>query len=106
MDDLPLMGVTHRLRQIVYELRGNARNLRIAIDELCQAPRVDKFESAIRQPVLLADFVNLHDVRMLQPRDRLGLALKAGALGGPCMAPGEDHLQGDLALEGKLASAE
>jgi len=41
--------------------------------------------------------VDLHDVRMLEPGDRLGLALKAGQVVPPGVGAGQDHLEGDQA---------
>ena len=53
-------------------------------------------------PVVLADFVDLNDVRMLDAGDGLGLATEAddGVRLGACS--GKNHLQGDQAFEASL----
>ena len=47
-----------------------------------QALPLDEFERQVRPPVVLADLVDLHDVRMLEPGDRLRLAAEAVELSG------------------------
>ena len=47
---------------------------------------------------MLADLVDLHDVRVLQPGDRLGLGAEARELRRPGVGAGEDHLEGDEAV--------
>ncbi len=39
--------------------------------------RLDEFERQVRPAFVLADLVDLHDVRMLEPGDRLGLAAES-----------------------------
>ena len=48
---------------------------------------------------MLADLVHGHDVRMLQPGDRLRFEPIS------CMVAGEDHLEGDFAIGSDLKSA-
>ena len=62
-----------------------------------RAPR-DVLHREERVPVHLADIVDLHDVRVLEPRDRLDLHAEAGQLLRPD-AQARDHLQRDRALE-------
>ena len=71
----------------------------IAAQKLRQTARVDEFQGEVRQAVLLADFVDLHDVRVLQAGDGFRFALEASALRRPSMPAGQDHLQRDLTLE-------
>ena len=47
---------------------------------LGQAAAVDELQREERQALVLADLVDLHDVRVLQPGDRLGLGAEAGQL--------------------------
>src|SRR5207248_2883617 len=49
--------------------------------------------------VVLADFIDLHDVRVVQPGYRLGLQPEAVELLTAGVGPGEDHLQGHEPLE-------
>ena len=52
---------------------------------------------------MLADLVDLHDVGVLQPGDGLGLGAEAGQLlPSPACAAGQDHLEGDEAVEPDL----
>jgi hypothetical protein len=53
-------------------------------------------------PARLADLVNLHDVRVLQPCHRLGLDPEARQLPRPGMAAAEDHLERHGAFEGQV----
>jgi hypothetical protein len=76
-----------------------------AAHPLRQAAAIDKLQSHKRPPVLLADLINLHDVRMLQaghgfrldpePRQQL-----------PCGVVGvQHHLDGDQAIQALLPGA-
>src|SRR6266478_4926608 len=51
---------------------------------------------------MLPDLMNLHDVRVLQLGDRLGLSLEASQVPGAGVGAGQDHLEGDEALEAAL----
>ena len=53
-------------------------------------------------PLVFADFVNGHDVGMIEIGRRLGLALKALHVVGRGELTGEDHLQGHDAVEAHL----
>src|SRR5262249_54534516 len=105
MHNATLMGIVHGASELQDKLSARQRRLRIAAEKLRKASRVGKFQREVRQAILLADFVNLHDIRMLQARDGLGLALKAGAVFGPGMPASQDHLQRDLTLERELPGA-
>ena len=63
---------------------------------------LDELHGEVVLPFMLADFVDGHDVRMIQPRRRLRLALKAGDLLRRGELPGPDALQGDDAIEADL----
>ena len=89
------------------------------LDELCPVPgrqgpvaahlfeagAVHEFQSEIGQAVVLGDVVNLHDVWMLQARDRLRLGMKGGPLLWAGMSSGQDHLQGHHPFEGRLSGS-
>ena len=49
--------------------------------------------------VVFADLEDLHDVRMLQAGDRLGLGAEAGHVPFAGVFTGQDHLQGHEAVE-------
>ena len=58
--------------------------------------------SAVGMAAGLADLVNLHDVRMLQPRHRLRFDAEAGQLARFGVAAGQHHLERDGAFQGQL----
>ena len=70
-----------------------------------QAAAVAELQREERQAVVLADLVDLHDVRVLQPGDGLGLGAEAGQLVRAGVAAGEDHLQGDDAVRASICRA-
>jgi len=52
---------------------------------------------------MLANFVNRHDVRMLQSRHRFGFDLEADHLDGPGLIAIQNHLQGHVSVRPDLA---
>ena len=86
-----------------------------ALDQLCrrgaarplqaraQAPALDVLELNDRPPLEIADRVNLHDVRVAQPGDDLRLGQKPFDRFGPGILAGQDHLEGDQAVQAELA---
>src|SRR5262249_54969048 len=64
---------------------------------------IDVFERKVRAAVVLADLMDLDDVRVLEPGRRLGLRAEALALHGPRVGTGQDHLQGDDSAQRGLA---
>ena len=84
------------------ELGRLARRLRLAAELAVEAAAVDEFQREERQPVLFADFVDLDDVRMLEPGDRLGFDIEAGQLMIARMGAGQHHLERDEAVEPAL----
>src|SRR5262249_61441143 len=69
---------------------------------LRQAAAFDVLQREDRYAVVLADLVDLYDVRVVQAGDRLGFRLEARPLLGAGVAAGEDHLQGDDPVELEL----
>lgn len=53
-------------------------------------------------PVVLSDFVDGDDVRVIEERDALGLGVEAMNRGRSGQLPGEDHLEGHRAIEADL----
>ena len=82
--------------------RRLVHRLRLAADPLRQAAAIDVLEREIGQPFVLADLVDLHDVRVLQTGDRLGLGVEPGQLLRPGVCAGQHHLQGDDAVQLRL----
>ena len=73
--------------------------LRISREPIVQAAAVEQLQRDERQAVRLADVVDLDDVRMAQPRDRLGLDPETREVVGPRLAAAANHLHGDQAVQ-------
>src|SRR5262245_1853083 len=97
------MGELHRAGERLEQRRGEARRLGLAGDLFLKRPAVDKLERKIRQAVVLANLVNLDDVRVLQSSDRAGLLLEALQLFRAGVRSREDHLQRDEPVQALLA---
>ncbi len=99
MDDPRLVRDVDGPGQGDHELRGLSSRLRIARQSLVEGTAVEQLQRDERQASRLADVVDLDDVVMSQPRDRLGLDPEAGEIIGSCLATASDHLQGDQAIQ-------
>ena len=79
---------------------GRARR---AVHRLLEAAAGQVFQLEERQPVRLADVIDLDDAGMLEPGDGLGLdpEPRRGRLAG--VRPGQDHLQGARAVQRQVA---
>ena len=102
MDDAVLVGVVHGPGEQLDEPGRLAGRPRVPGQVLGQAAAVHELQGEVRVAVRLADLEDLHDVLVLQRRDRLGLAPEPLPLGRPGVRPGQDHLQRDGAVEGEL----
>ena len=60
-----------------------------------QAPSLGELHDQEREPLVFADIVNLHDVRVMEPRHRLRFAPKTGQIFGAGVATPLKHFQGD-----------
>ena len=83
MDDALLVGIRHRPRELRDHFRCLLNRLRLAIDPLRKAAAIDELQRKIGQSLMLADLVNLDDIRLLKMGDRfrLGLAYALRCLG-------------------------
>ena len=68
-------------------------------EHLGQAAPLDELHRKVRPAVEVADVVHLHDVRVPQPRDHLRFSRETLALAAGREGPGEQHLEGDGAVE-------
>ena len=57
-------------------------------------------------PLVLADFKDRHDARMIQLRGRLRFGLKASHIGFGGQPSRENHFEGDDPIQSRLAGAE
>ena len=100
---IPLrVGRLHGPGQRPHPTRRPGRRLGHAADRLGEAAAFDELEREERPTVLLAHFVDLDDVGVLEPRDGLGLGAEAGRLGHAGVAPRQDHLERHLAIEADM----
>ncbi len=101
MHEIAAVCQMHRFRQRRHQSGRVARRQGLASQPACQRAALYEFKGEERPSVRLADLVDLHDVRMLQPRDGLGLYPEPRPLGWVAIGAGE-HLEGDGPLEGQV----
>ena len=77
VDDSHRVGRAHRPGQQIDEPGRLFGRLRDAVDFAGQAAAVDVFQRKVGPTALFSDLINLHDVRVLDARDRLGLGAEA-----------------------------
>ena len=102
MNDAALVSGVHGPGQRSHELGRGTRLLRCGLQDLGQAAALDELQRQVRPAFVVSDLVDLDNVRMLQAGDGLGFGAKTGPLGLPGVGPGQDHLQGDEAIEAGL----
>ena len=88
-------GAAERLDRLGRVLRA----LRFAIEFGVEVAAVDEFEREVRRAVVFADIVDLHDVRVVQLRDRFGFRTKPFEVRFADIRPTDNHLQRDDAVE-------
>jgi hypothetical protein len=78
VDDALLVRRLHRPGQRLDQPGRRPRRQRRAAQLAVEAAALDQLQREVGQPLVLADLVDLHDVRVLQAGHRLGLAAEAG----------------------------
>ena len=86
--------------------RGLRRRLRLTGGALGEAAAADVFQRKIRPALGFTDFVDLHDVWMLQRRDGLRLGAESSQRIRIAQFVGVNHLQGDESVEPNLSGLE
>jgi hypothetical protein len=104
VDDAALVGRVHGPGQPLDQLRRPLRRPGRTVELAREAAAGDELQREVRPAVLLADLVDLYDVRVLQGGDRLGLAAETGQFFRTGVAAGQDHLQGYEPLELQVSS--
>ncbi len=102
MDDALAVGRLRRQGEGLGQPGGRRRRQRRAGQGVGQAAAGAVLQGQVRQPLVLADLVDLHHVGVTQPGGRLGLAAEAGPLLGPGQGAGPDDLQGHQPPQGQL----
>src|SRR5688572_19012504 len=98
MDYAALVGMLHGGGHRDHKLRRLSGAERSAVELLCQAAAADVFKRQEGAAVLLADFVDLHDVGMSELSDGLGFGAEAGEVFRAGARAGENHLERDQAV--------
>ncbi len=93
VDDAVLMGELHGPGQGLHQPGGLLRRLRRAVELTRQRAAVHEFQGEVGKAARLVDFINLHDVGVLQTRHRLGLDAEAREIVRPGMAARQHHLE-------------
>jgi len=106
MDDTAVVGGLRGPGQRFDQLGCLARRLRPARDEPPEMRAIHILQHDVRQPVVLADVINLHHVRMVQPSDRFGFGAETGSAFRKLPGPGDDHLDRDQAFEVEITRLE
>ncbi len=99
VNDPSRVGFGHRAAQRHHHRCRHAWCLRPAVDELREAAPGDEFQGEVRQAVEIAVLVDLDDTRVLDPGDGARLDVEPGDLVVRGVGPGQDHLEGDEAIE-------
>ncbi len=106
VNDPSLVCCLYGRRQGCNQGRGLIRRHRRSRELLGQAAAVDKLHGVVRPSVRVTHVVDLHDVRVPQPRHRLRLALEPLPLVRACVRAGERHLQCNDAVQAQVAGPE
>ena len=83
--------------------RAASRGGRGAVEPVGQAPAADELHLEVGEAGVLVDVEDLDDVGVLELGDGLGLGQEPGGGLGAGVLAGQDHLQGDGAVESDLA---
>jgi hypothetical protein len=97
-----LVGEVHGTGKCFDHLGGFARRLRDAGNSLVQRFSVHEFQREIGQTLVLAYFMDLNDVGMLQPGNRRGLRIEASQLQVAGVIARQDHLDGNRPVQTAL----
>ncbi len=103
MDDAALMGIVdgagERLHQPGTRLGAQGRTVQL----LGETRAVNKLQGHVGPAVVLADVMDPDDVGMLEAGDCLGFGAEAGDPPSRRLYAGQDHLEGDQAIEACLS---
>ena len=103
MDDPESVGLGGGAGQVLQEPRGGPGGPGGPVEPGAEAPPLDVLELDVGPPVPVADGVDLNDVRVPEPGDRLGLGGEPGERVGAGVVAGQDHLECDDPVESDLA---
>ncbi len=102
VQNAPLVRIMHRPRHGRQQPPGRPEVRRKARPVGGQAAVFEQLHAEVELTLVFADFVDRHDVRVVQVGDHFGLIAKALDLGRLGPATGPDHLQSDPPMEAAL----
>ena len=106
MHDAMLVSVLSCARELLDDASRLQWRQRAAVEPRMQRSSGDVLQRQIRQSAMLADFVNLHDPRVLQLCDGLSFLLHARENFFARNAAGQQHFQSDDAIQNLLLRSE
>src|SRR5438128_1079484 len=92
-------GETQRMHLLLFSALLGVLRGEICLDPLRQAAALNELHAEVMLPFMLSNFVNRHDVRMIQVSRRFGFTVKAMHVRLRCQLPGENHLESNDAVE-------
>ena len=99
MHDAGLVRGVHRPRQRDHQFRRLASRLGCAGQPVGEAAPLQQFQRDKGEAGGRADVIDLHDIGVMQPRDRFRLEPETVQVLRPGLEVGPDHLQGDQTLQ-------
>ena len=102
MQDPVLMGVVHCLHDRHSQERRGSRVLGQSPETVFQAAAFHQLHAEVRQATHLADFVDRHDVGVLELGGVLGLAQETAQVGGTRPVAEPDHFHRDDPIQALL----
>ncbi len=102
VDDAGVVGGVDRISQGTHHFRRLARCRWPIAEASVERSAFTEFEGHERSAVVFADRVHLDDARVAELGDRLSLAQEPRPFALAGVVPGQDHLQGDVPVEGRV----
>jgi hypothetical protein len=102
MDDTLSVSLAHGPGERCRQRGGRPRRLRLVVDALVESSSRNVFERQIGLPFEFANLMDSHDIRMMQPCDRLRLGTKSIELSSARASAREHHLERDQTLQAEM----
>ncbi len=102
MNDALPVGAIHGLGQNLHHLSRRENRLRIAFELALQTAAIDVFQRKVWAAIMVADFIYLNDVGVLQLANGLCFGAEPAQFHLTGMATGQDHLERHDTLDAAL----
>ena len=103
MQDAPHMGMVHSLGRLGQKRCRGPGIVLEGRELLGEVSPLDELHAEVLLTLMVANFINRHDPRVIQQCDGLGLVLESPQLRVVSQHAGPDHLEGDRPVEADLA---